>query len=171
MDRLSLLHQRLWRLSRGEIVSRLPPPPCSPLFPTTLTWALGWLLLALVPGPLLLPWNNTTYAGTFKGSEFVPILSPRKPGTTFSSSGGALKAVPVLGIDVENYAGVPLINGTWRLGECNGTIVPSSIATSTSTASGSLRGDFLAFLVVLIPAILIGILIGHLLMNKCRYGK
>lgn len=112
------------------------------------------------------PGDNTTYAGTFRGNEFVPIFKSREAKDYVFLFRKTLRVVPVLEVGVGNYTTTPLIKGGWELRECNGTVLPANNTTSTFTASGSSGGIQWAFFLALIPGILIGVVIGYLLVSK-----
>ncbi|NJE61737.1 hypothetical protein [Thermococcus sp. 21S7] len=117
------------------------------------------------------PGNNTTYAGTFRGNEFIPIFKSWEPRDYVFLFRETLRVIPVLEVGVGNYTTTPLIKGAWKLRECNGTVLPSNNTTSTFTAFGSSEWNLRAFSLALIPGILIGVVIGYLFVSKRRHEQ
>ena len=114
------------------------------------------------------PGNNTTYAGTFKGDEFIPVFKSREPRDYVFLFRETVRVIPVLEVGVGNYTTTPLIKGAWELRECNGTVLPANNTTSTVMTSGSSEWNLRAFFLALIPGILIGFIICYLLVSKRR---
>ncbi|WP_456395560.1 hypothetical protein [Thermococcus sp.] len=107
--------------------------------------------------------NNTTYAGIFRGNEFVSIFESKEMTHYVFLFRKTLKAIPVLNV---GHRIIPLIHGTYGLRACNGTAIPSNNTTSNPVASGSPENTAPEFLLTLISGILIGIGIGYKVRGK-----
>ena len=99
------------------------------------------------------PGNNTTYAGTFRGNEFVPIFESKEMTDYVFLFRKSLKAIPVLNV---GHRPSPLITGTYGLRECNHMVIPSNNITSNFVTFGSSKETVL-ILLALLSGILIGI--------------
>ncbi|WP_297435754.1 hypothetical protein [Thermococcus sp.] len=103
------------------------------------------------------PGNSTTYAGTFRGNEFVPIFESKEMTDYVFLFRETLEVIPVL-----NFGDrvTPLVTGTYELSGYDSTVISSSTMASDFTASSSSGRISQAFLLALIIGILVGTFMG-----------
>ena len=113
------------------------------------------------------PGNNTTYAGTFRGDEFVPIFGSKEMTDYVFLFRETLEVIPVLNFgDRVN----PLTTGTYELRGYNCTVISSSTITSNSTAPGFSPESLQTFLSALILGIIVGTSMGYWLNRRREEG-